>query len=414
MQKMEVKKINLWPFSKKEKRASNNNTSFNAVKIVGDFSPVFTGSISNVYENDIVRSCIHCIATHVAKLNMKALGSSNTITPDIMLSPNDIMSQYDFIYKTITNYYLTNNAFIAIVRVNNKVVELVPIDYTSVKFSNDFKYAYFILKNSGKTVVCEYKDLIHIRRHFNDNSMFGENSTQPVNSLIKVSNIINDSIVNAVQSSAKLRGILKYNLTIKESDMKKQVQQFKNDYLDPTSGAGIGALDNKADFIPLTDNSKVIDPTQMAEVKKSIYTYFGLNENILTSNYNEDQFNSFYSSVIEPIAIALSMEFTRKIYSFKELSHGNKIIFSADRLIFANNDTKAKLIAELMPLGVLSLNEARTILELDELDEDKRLQSLNFVDIEKVNDYQLNNKNDDSKDQGVTSNEGKTDQNSDE
>ena len=89
----------------------------------------------------------------------------------------------------------------------------------------------------------------------------------------------------------------------------------------------------------------------------------------------------------------MSLQFTRKIFTEKEISFGNKILFSAERLTFANNSTKADLINTLLPLGVISINEARTILELSPIDEgDKHLVSLNYVDLSKANEYQLGEK----------------------
>ena len=136
-----------------------------------------------------------------------------------------------------------------------------------------------------------------------------------------------------------------------------------------------------------------------------ISNYFGVNEKIIKSNYNEDEYNAFYSSVIEPLAIQFSQEFTRKLFTEFQISNGNRIIFSAERLTFANNSTKAKLINTLLPLGILSINEARTILELETIDNgDRHLVSLNYVDLSKANEYQLGKEDDSDEEEGAENN----------
>ena len=90
--------------------------------------------------------------------------------------------------------------------------------------------------------------------------------------------------------------------------------------------------------------------------------------------------------MLENIATQLSMEFTRKLFTERERAFGNSIIFESGRLQFASNATKVQLIKELMPLGLLTVNQALEILNLPGVEDgDKRLQTLNVVDASKAN-----------------------------
>ena len=122
----------------------------------------------------------------------------------------------------------------------------------------------------------------------------------------------------------------------------------------------------------------------------------------MNSTYNEDEWGAFYESVIEPFAILLSLEFTRKIFNAREQAYGNQIVFDSGRVIYSNNQTRLNMIKELVPYGLLTVNEAREILNLAPVEDgDRRLQSLNYVDASKANEYQLDgNNNDDSKNGG--------------
>ena len=62
-------------------------------------------------------------------------------------------------------------------------------------------------------------------------------------------------------------------------------------------------------------------------------------------------------------------------------------------------------INTLLPLGILSINEARTILELETIDNgDRHLVSLNYVDLSKANEYQLGKEDDSDEEEGAENN----------
>ena len=165
---------------------------------------------------------------------------------------------------------------------------------------------------------------------------------------------------------------------------------FINDYLQISNDGGIVALDQKAEYQPIESKPVILSAEQTQEVKSKIYDYLGVTESIVNSSYTEDEFSAFYESTIEPFAVALSMEFTAKVFTDREQAFGNSIVFESGRLQFSSNKTKVELIKELMPLGLLTVNQALEILNMPGIEGgDKRLQTLNVVDANKANQYQL-------------------------
>lgn len=369
-----------------------NSTNF---KLINDFQTDIQNFEGELYDIDTVRSCIHAIASNAAKLKPKHIlsGQEKQTQLEKMLQsqPNEYMNTYDFLYRVVSQLYSTNNAFIYIKSEFGKVVGLYPLNYSSCQlkeYQNEM-YLTFLFKN-GNQVTIPYSEIIHLRRHYNRHEMFGEDGLKALYPTVNMMNTLNQGIVNAVKASARLRGILKFTQSLRPEDLKKQKDDFVKDYLNINNDGGIGALDAKADFQELQTNIKMADDKQMELVRENVYRYFNISENIITSNYDENEYNAFYSSVIEPIAIQLSLEFTNKIFTEREKGHGNQIVFSAERLTFATNSTKANIINTLLTLGVLSINEARTILELSPIENgDRHLVSLNFVDLSKANKYQL-------------------------
>src|SRR5690606_3919457 len=170
-------------------------------------------------------------------------------------------------------------------------------------------------------------------------------------------------IANAVKSSAFLRGILKFTAMLKREDMKKQRDEFVKEYMDISNNGGVAATDAKLEYIPLNSDPKMIDDKQMAQIKDKVYSYFGVNESIVKSQYTEDQWNAFYESVIEPIALQLSMELTAKVFTDRERGFGNMIIFESNRLQYASMTTKLNL-REMVDRGAMTPNEWRAAMNM--------------------------------------------------
>ena len=183
-----------------------------------------------------------------------------------------------------------------------------------------------------------------------------------------------------------------------DEKLKADKEAFIADYLDVSNNGGIVAMDSKADYTPINSNPTSINADETKETKTKIYNYLGITEAIVNSSYTEDQYGAFYESVIEPLAIQFSLEFTRKIFNERERAYGNEVIFDSGRVIYSNNQTRLNMIKELVPYGLLTVNEAREILNLAPVEDgDKRLQTLNVVDAKKANAYQLE---DDKKEAG--------------
>lgn len=249
----------------------------------------------------------------------------------------------------------------------------------------------------GRNYILPYENVIHLKRFYGKHDIFGgSNSNGEHEALLKTLKI-NDALLQgvegAVYTSFQIRGLIKINGILKEADKQKQVDEFnralkraKND------DSSIIPMDGKSDYIPLNVDPKLVDADTLDFVQAKILDYFGVSKAIFTNNYNEDEYNAFYESTIEPIAIQLSEAFSLGLLTDNQLIRGEEIIFFSERLQYASWNTKVNAIEKLMGLGIMSLNESRALLGLEPLEGgDKRLQSLNYVDADKANQYQVGN-----------------------
>ena len=234
-----------------------------------------------------------------------------------------------------------------------------------------------------------YADIIHLRRNFNGNDVLGD-PNDALSPALQLAHTQNEGIISAIKSGASLRGILRRTQIASPEMLKQLKDNFVKDYLDITNNGGVAAIDNGFEYIPIDNKPYSVDEKQMQAVKDKIYNYLGISEAIVNSSYNEDQWAAFYESTIEPLALQLSLEFTRKLFNDRERAFGNSVLFESGRLQFSSNATKVNLIRELMPMGLLTVNQALEILNLPSVpDGDRRIQSLNYVDADKAEEYQL-------------------------
>ena len=138
----------------------------------------------------------------------------------------------------------------------------------------------------------------------------------------------------------------------------------------------------------------MVESTTLDFVQNKILDYYGVSKAVFSNNYDENEYNSFYESTIEPLAIQLSEAFSLGLLTNNQLERGEEIIFFSERLQYASWNTKVGAIEKLMGLGLMSLNESRALLGLEPIEGgDKRLQSLNYVDASKANMYQVGETN---------------------
>src|SRR5690625_8039139 len=98
-----------------------------------------------------------------------------------------------------------------------------------------------------------------------------------------------------------------------------------------------------------------------------IYDFFNTNTKIVQSRFDENEWNAYYESTIEPVALQLAGEYTRKIFSKGERRRGNKIVFESLNLQYASMRTKLSLV-QFVDRAMMSPNEARKVFNLPPVD----------------------------------------------
>jgi len=370
-------------------------------ELLSNSTAIFTPWSGDAYANDIYRAAVDAIARNAAKLkgshvihypDRNEIAKNSKLNRLLQVQPNPYMSAFDMLYKMVTHYFLYNNAFAYLQKDERGQLEgIYPLRALHVDFladPNNELYCKFLFANS-REVILPYVDIIHLRRNFNNNDLLGDPNTA-LSPALELAHTQNEGYMNGIKSSANIRGILKFTQIMAPEKLKEEKERFINDYLSIANDGGIVATDQKMEYVPIDITPVIIDEKQIQAIKTKIYDYLGVSEAIVNSSYTEDEWAAFYESTLEPIAVQMSLEFTRKLFNEREQAFGNTIIFESGRLQFSSNKTKIRLIAQLVPYGLLTINQALEILNLPGVEDgDKRLQTLNVVDALKANQYQL-------------------------
>lgn len=367
-------------------------------KEIGSYQAIFSNFGTDIYANEVVRSCIRALAEHSSKANVKVVRrvEGNKVDGDKLLErmiqyrPNLYMSGKDFISKVRTRLEIDNTAFIYIQRNEfGKCIGLYPMpkaSHEALESAGELFIQFRFI--NGNTMTIGWEDLAVLRKDYNESDIFGDSNAAILTSL-ELLQTTNDGLKNAIQSTANLRGILKSTKAmIDPADVKKQKEQFVKDYLNVANEGGIASMDATQDFIPITMQPTVANYKHIEEFRNNIYRYFGVNDDILMSKAFGDAWEAFYESRLEPFLLALGLELTNKIFSDREKGFGNEIIFEANRLAYASTTTKMAMVS-LIDRGVITINEYREVLNLSPVEGgDVRVIRKEYAEASNLNEIQ--------------------------
>lgn len=345
-------------------------------QMISDNGNGFYSWNGKLYQSDVVRATIRPKAQAIGKTIGKHIrnGLEGTkVNPDVYMrflleEPNPYMSGQQLQEKLATHLELNNNAFAYINRdANGYPTEIYPITALMAEAVTNDSGELFLRFNlkTGKTVTFRYTDIIHLRKDFNENELFGDSNAEALTSLMEIINTTDQGIVKAIKNSNIIKWLLKFNQTLRPEDIKKNTKEFVDNFLniDTSETVGAAATDAKMDAQQVTPNDYVPNEKQMANAIERVYSFFNTNNKIVQGNYGENDWLAYFETNIEPVVIQLSNEYTRKLFSRRERGFGNKILFESSNLSFASMQTKLNLV-NYVDRGIMTPNEVREVLNM--------------------------------------------------
>lgn len=366
--------------------------------------PVFAQFGTNIYASDVVQQAVNCIVLEMKKLNPQHIREiEHDITPvvsevqRVLQNPNELMTTSEFIEKIMWLTMLNYNCFVIPIYEKEKLTGLYPVKPLRVDFLQDVSGIFYIkmtFENGYETTI-PYKNVIHIRYKYSVNEFMGGNeSGQPDNDALlktlELNNTLLQGVAKAMKSSFSVNAVVKYNTLMDSDKTEKNVKELEAKLKKGESG--ILPMDIKGEYVPIKRDIKLVDDDTLKFIDSKILRQFGVSLPILTGDYTKDQYEAFYQKTLEPLIVSISQAFTKALFG-NQKNYGNKIAFYSKELMFMSVSQKLEMVRVLGDSGSLYENEKRIAFGLRPLPElaGVRKQSLNYVDVEIANQYQLQN-----------------------
>lgn len=384
-------------------------------QMLNGYTPIFSQFGTNIYASDVVQQAVKCIVDEMKKLNpthirynrndpVPVSGTIQTLLND----PNPVMTTSEFLEKITWLLLLNYNAFIlptyyiytnkdgTQVRVYDGLYPLKPTFVEFIEDESNRLYVKMRFENNFETTI-PYSDLIHIKYNYSVNEYMGGDVSgqpdhKPVLDTLQLNQTLLEGVAKAMKVSYAVNGVVKYNTMLDDGKTEAAMQELETKLRN--SESGFLPLDLKSEFTPLERSTQLVDEATLKFIDEKILRNWGVPLSILTGDYTKEQYAAFYQKTLEPLIISISQAFTKKLFTRRERAFGNEIRLYPKDLIFMTVDQTLEMVNMLSNTGSIYENEKRVAFGLQPLPEleGKRYMSLNWVDVDIANQYQMNNK----------------------
>jgi phage portal protein BeeE len=376
--------------------------------------PIFSQFGNDIYASDIVQNCINVIATEMSKLQPRHIRSTEdsqtvpkgNINRLLKFGPNPQMTTSEFIEKIIWLLFMNYNAFIIpsydsdySSGTEKRIYRaFYPVDPSRVEFlqapTGEMLIKFFF--SSGVDFTFPYQDIIHLRKKFSLNELMGGGADgRPDNkALLKVlqtNHVLAQGLERAAKINASVQAVMKIN-TVMDDDA-KVAERKRVEALIASGESAILPIDLKGEFQQLKSESKFIDKDTMAYLQQSIMNWYGVSLPILTGVFDDDKYQAFYEKTLEPLVIYFGQKFSKVIFTERELDVGNEIVWYHRDMNYLSTTAKLNLIKIAGEQGLLTDNQKLSLIGYPPVAEgSRRTQSLNYIDVNLINQYQMQSK----------------------
>lgn len=384
------------------------------IRMLNGGMPVFSQFGTNIYASDVVQNCINVIATEMSKLQPRHIRNTGdrqdvprgNINRLLKFGPNPLMTTSEFIEKTIWLLYMNYNAFVIPIFDSDLTSGIerrtyrafYPIDPSRVEFLQDPNGVLLIrfFFPSGAEFTFPYSDVIHLRKKYSVNEFMGGGANgQPDNAallqVLQTNHMLRQGLERAVKINSAVQAVLKMATMMDDDSQRAERARFEK--LIASGDSGILPIDLKGDFIPVRAEARFIDKDTMGFLQQNILNWFGVSLPILTGEFNDDQYQAFYEKTLEPLVIYFGQKFSKMLFSERELDVGNEVVWYHREMNYLSTGSKMNILKTMGEQGLLTDNQKLALMGYPPIPGGDRItQSLNYIDVRLVNQYQMQTK----------------------
>ena len=332
------------------------------------YTPVFTSWDGQIYESELIRAAINARATHISKLAVKTQGSAQPkLQTRLKNGPNEWQTWGQFLYRLSTILDIQNTAFIVpVINEFGETIGMYPVlpSLCAIVQYNNEPWIRYQFRN-GQTAAIEMSRCGIMTKFQYSDDFFGENNTA-LTPTLELIDIQNQGIKEAVKTSASFRFMAQVKNFAKPEDLAKERERFTKENLQ--GEGGVLLWPNTYDGIQQIKSTPfVVDAEQMRNIQQRVYSYYGVNDDILQNKAYGDAWAAFYEGAIEAFSIQFSDVATKMLFTERERTSGALLMATANRLQYMSNADKWNVSSQMADRGIMNRDEIREIWNLPPL-----------------------------------------------
>lgn len=384
-------------------------------EILSDSRAVFSTFGESIYFSDFVNNAIDRIASEISKIDVVSVVEkddsirrlNDDITRLFKYQPNPLQTTKDFLsacewlrrkYANAFIYPEFSIATLASGQEVRKYTAFYPLYPVSAELGHfeDGRWAIKFFWRDGSSDTLPYDSVIHLKWRRgtsaimgggNDSGMIDDSNT--LRSLKTLDEIL-QGLPKMIASSLNLNGVL----TVKTIVEKKALEQAAKDFESRIykSDSGIVAVGLEGDYKPINKAFPVVPETVMKFLKDIVRERYGVSEAILSGDFDGKAHAAFYQTCVENFLVEFEQAFTERLFTSREKDVGHKVKCYYSRVAYMDAAEKRELAQLARDVGLMTINEMRELYGMIPIEGgDRRLQSLNYVNVKLIDSYQVDN-----------------------
>lgn len=382
-------------------------------EVLTDSRAVFSSFGNSIYLSDFVNNCIDRIAVEVSKIEVVSVlqkdNSIDRLTDDISrlfrFQPNELQTTKDFLSccewlrRKCMNCFIYPQFEVITNKKGKKFKKytafypLAPISAELGHF-DDGRWAIKFYWRDGTNDTLPYDSVVHLRWRRGTSTLigggddFGRADEQSAMRSLKILDELMQGLPKMVQTSLGLNGVLTVKTLADSTRLQMNRDEFEEHLM--TSRTGIVATDLATDFTPIQQKFPEVPESTLKFVKDILHERYGISNAILSGDYNSEQHSAFYQNCIEDFIIEFEQAMSSKLFSQKEQDVGHRVRGYYSKVAYMDIKEKRNLAALGRDAGIMTINEIRDLYGMAPIPEgDRRLQSLNYVSTDLIDQYQM-------------------------
>lgn len=374
--------------------------------------PIFTSFGKNIYLSDFVNNAIDRVASEIAKIEIRSIVQrddllqiqNDDITRLFRFKPNPLQTTSDFLANVEWLRRKNCNAFIypqyEIIKLKDgrefkRYTAFYPLKPTAVYIGENNGQAWEVKMEfeDGSSYTLPYSDLIHMKWRRGANTVVGggddlgqTNDYDIIRTIDALDKTI-QGLPKSIEASLQIKGVYAAKTLADQTKLNKIRDEFEDHIT--ISKSGMIATDLAGEFTPVRITPPDINDTALKFLKSVIQERYGVSAAILSGDYNGEQHSAFYQTAIEEFIIQLEQAMTACLFTSREQDVGHRIKCYYSKVNYMSTKDKLELANLSKETGLMNLNQMGEMFGIAPFEKgSRRLQSLNYVNIDEIDAYQ--------------------------